>query len=97
MAKRENDPQETQVAKLILSLRSQGVTEQSVLSAIERTPRDLFTPDLFRDRAWEDSALPCLPPLDAAAFLACLPLAPALGESCAPRRCLAATRCRYWT
>ena len=58
MAKRDNDPQETQVAKLILGLRSQGVTEQSVLSAIERTPRDLFTPDLFRDRAWEDSALP---------------------------------------
>src|SRR5262249_19507107 len=27
-------------------------------AAIERTPRDLFTPDLFKERAWEDSALP---------------------------------------
>ena len=49
---------ETQVARLILGLRSQGVTDPAVLAAIERTPRDLFTPDLFRDRAWEDSALP---------------------------------------
>jgi protein-L-isoaspartate(D-aspartate) O-methyltransferase len=29
-----------------------------VLKAIETTPRDLFTPDLFKDRSWEDSALP---------------------------------------
>jgi protein-L-isoaspartate(D-aspartate) O-methyltransferase len=25
---------------------------------MEQTPRDLFTPDLFQERAWEDSALP---------------------------------------
>jgi protein-L-isoaspartate(D-aspartate) O-methyltransferase len=48
----------TRMARLILALRSQGVTEPGVLSAIEKTPRDLFTPDLFRDRAWEDQALP---------------------------------------
>ena len=29
-----------------------------MLAAIERTPRDLFTPDLFKERSWEDSALP---------------------------------------
>ena len=58
MAKREDPSQDTRKAKLILGLRSQGVTEPAVLSAIERTPRDLFTPELFRDRAWEDSALP---------------------------------------
>ena len=54
------DPGEhdTQLAKLILSLRSQGVTDPTVLAAIERTPRDLFTPELFKDRSWEDSALP---------------------------------------
>jgi protein-L-isoaspartate(D-aspartate) O-methyltransferase len=46
------------MARLVLALRSQGVTEPAVLSAIEKTPRDLFTPDLFRDRAWEDQALP---------------------------------------
>ncbi len=55
---KNDEPHETQVARLILALRSQGVTDPAVLAAIERTPRDLFTPDLFRDRSWEDSALP---------------------------------------
>lgn len=49
---------ETQMARLILALRSQGVTEPGVLNAIEKTPRELFTPDLFKERSWEDSALP---------------------------------------
>ena len=42
----------------MLALRSQGVTDPAVLAAIERTPRDLFTPELFKERSWEDSALP---------------------------------------
>ncbi len=46
------------MARLILSLRSQGVTDSKVLNAIESTPRQMFTPELFQDRAWEDSALP---------------------------------------
>ena len=60
MTKRVREPgsQETRLAKLVLSLRSQGVTDPQVLNAIEKTPRDLFTPDLFKDRSWEDSALP---------------------------------------
>ena len=45
-------------AKLILALREQGVTDLKVLGAIEKTPRELFTPDLFKERSWEDSALP---------------------------------------
>ena len=49
---------EALTARLILALRSQGVTEPKVLGAIEKTPRELFTPDLFKERAWEDSALP---------------------------------------
>ena len=49
---------EAQLARLILALRTQGVTDSAVLAAIETTPRDLFTPDLFQDRVWEDSALP---------------------------------------
>jgi len=49
---------EDSMARLILALRSQGVTEPKVLNAIETTPRELFTPDLFKERAWEDSALP---------------------------------------
>ncbi len=61
MSDEADDPVETaqtRLARLVLVLRSQGVTDPAVLSAIEKTPRDLFTPDLFRDRAWEDSALP---------------------------------------
>jgi protein-L-isoaspartate(D-aspartate) O-methyltransferase len=49
---------ETRRARLILSLRSQGVSDPAVLNALEQTPRELFTPELFKERAWEDSALP---------------------------------------
>jgi protein-L-isoaspartate(D-aspartate) O-methyltransferase len=52
------DSASTQRARLILSLRSQGVSDPAVLAAMEQTPRDLFTPNLFQARAWEDSALP---------------------------------------
>jgi protein-L-isoaspartate(D-aspartate) O-methyltransferase len=41
-----------------LGLRSSGVTDSAVLKAIEDTPRQLFVPELFQARAWEDSALP---------------------------------------
>ena len=62
MAKHESDHEgdeaSVQLARLVLSLRSQGVSNAGVLNAIETTPRDLFTPDLFQERAWEDSALP---------------------------------------
>jgi len=57
-AAKQPDERETQLAKLILGLRSQGVTDPAVLTALEKMPRDLFTPDLFKDRSWEDSALP---------------------------------------
>ena len=49
---------ETRRAKLVLGLRSGGVTEPAVLNAIEAIQRDLFVPQLFKERAWEDSALP---------------------------------------
>ena len=52
------DTPETRMARLILALRSQGVTDPKVLGAVERIPRDLFVPELFQDRSWEDSALP---------------------------------------
>jgi protein-L-isoaspartate(D-aspartate) O-methyltransferase len=60
VTRRTKDPaeRETRLARLVLSLRSQGVTDPAVLAAIEKTPRDLFTPDLFKERSWEDSALP---------------------------------------
>ena len=49
---------QAQMGRLILALRTQGVTEAGVLSAIETTPREMFTPELFKERAFEDSALP---------------------------------------
>ena len=54
----EIETPETRMARLILSLRSQGVTEPKVLGVLEKVPRELFVPDLFQERAWEDSALP---------------------------------------
>ena len=58
MAKTTDADEETRRAKLVLGLRSGGVTDPKVLSAIEQTPRDLFVPQLFKERSWEDSALP---------------------------------------
>src|SRR3984893_2600601 len=58
MAKKDHDAADTRLARLILALRSQGVSEPAVLNAIEKTPREAFTPDLFKARAFEDSALP---------------------------------------
>src|SRR5688500_20356185 len=58
MAEDEVEDGEARRARLIMALRSQGITDAKVLRAMEQTPRDLFTPDLFQERAWEDSALP---------------------------------------
>jgi len=44
--------------RLLMSLRRSGVADAAVLGAIERIPRELFVPDTFQDRAWEDTALP---------------------------------------
>ncbi|AWU93553.1 protein-L-isoaspartate(D-aspartate) O-methyltransferase [Azospirillum ramasamyi] len=44
--------------RLLMALRGAGVTDTKVLAAIERIPRELFVPDAFQDRAWEDAALP---------------------------------------
>jgi protein-L-isoaspartate(D-aspartate) O-methyltransferase len=44
--------------RLVMELRQQGVTEQTVLSAIERIPRDVFIPAAFHDQAYENTALP---------------------------------------
>ena len=44
--------------RLLMALRGAGVTDTHVLAAIERIPRELFVPEAFQDRAWEDTALP---------------------------------------
>jgi protein-L-isoaspartate(D-aspartate) O-methyltransferase len=39
-------------------LRSRGITDERVLAAMERVPRELFVPEPFRARAYDDAALP---------------------------------------
>lgn len=46
------------IIRLIMDLRTGGVSDTEVLSAIERIPRDLFVDEQFRERAYENSALP---------------------------------------
>ncbi len=46
------------VIQLIMTLRRQGIDDQRVLGAIERTPRDLFVDEPFAHRAYDNSALP---------------------------------------
>ena len=45
-------------ARLILSLRSAGSSNITLLSAIERIPREYFVPETFRDQSYENIALP---------------------------------------
>jgi protein-L-isoaspartate(D-aspartate) O-methyltransferase len=58
MSEPHQDSPQAQMARLVLALRTQGVADPKVLKAIEATPRELFTPELFKERAFEDSALP---------------------------------------
>ena len=44
--------------RLIMELRHSGVTDTAVLAAIERTPREAFVPETFRDRAYDPRTLP---------------------------------------
>ncbi|HEX4159466.1 MAG TPA: protein-L-isoaspartate(D-aspartate) O-methyltransferase [Rhizomicrobium sp.] len=43
---------------LVMELRGQGITDPRVLSALERTPRDLFVEEPFQPTAYENIALP---------------------------------------
>lgn len=58
MVRRPHLPADPRHARLIEGLKAQGVTDAAVLNAIATTPRDLFTPELFQERAFEDQALP---------------------------------------
>ena len=49
---------EPRVIRLLMELRRMGVVDTSVLSAIERIPRDLFVAEPFLDQAYENTALP---------------------------------------
>jgi protein-L-isoaspartate(D-aspartate) O-methyltransferase len=44
--------------RLIMHLRTAGITDTNVLSAMEKVPRDKFVPEAVKHKAWEDMALP---------------------------------------
>jgi protein-L-isoaspartate(D-aspartate) O-methyltransferase len=44
--------------RLVEELRAAGITDERVLKAIAHVPRDLFVPPTFRERAYENIALP---------------------------------------
>jgi protein-L-isoaspartate(D-aspartate) O-methyltransferase len=44
--------------RLIMELRSHGITDTAVLSAVERVPREIFVPPSFQEHAYENTALP---------------------------------------
>lgn len=45
-------------AQLILALRQQGIRDARVLDVMETTPREAFVGDEFKNKAWENQALP---------------------------------------
>ena len=44
--------------RLVLDLRAGGVSDRRVLGAMERVPRELFVPEPFQDKAYDNVALP---------------------------------------
>ena len=48
----------SQKIRLLMSLRKSGITDTRVLSAMENVPREQFVEEAFRDRAYDDNALP---------------------------------------
>ncbi len=49
---------DVRMIQLLMELRRQGITDTEVLSAMETTPRELFVPAVFQDRAYDNVALP---------------------------------------
>ena len=49
---------EARKIRLLLELRRQGISDISVLTAVEQIPREKFVEDAFQDQAYENIALP---------------------------------------
>ena len=47
-----------QKAKLLMQLRSHGIMEADILSAIEKVPLELFTPPALRQHSYENASVP---------------------------------------
>ena len=55
MTEAARDPR---VMQLVLELRQNGITDDKLIEVMERVPRDLFVPQAFQERAYENLALP---------------------------------------
>jgi len=55
MTEATRDPR---VMQLVLELRQNGITDDKLIEVMERLPRDLFVPQAFQERAYENLALP---------------------------------------
>lgn len=58
LATAQDDWLASQKIRLLMSLRRAGITDTRTLGAVEQVPREEFVEDTFRDRAYEDNALP---------------------------------------
>jgi len=58
LATAQDDWLASQKIRLLMALRKAGVTDTRVLSAMENVPREQFVEEAFRDRAYDDNALP---------------------------------------
>lgn len=58
LATAQDDWLKAEKIRLLMALRKSGITDTPTLGAIEKTPREAFVEDSFRDRAYEDNALP---------------------------------------
>ena len=50
--------EDTRKIRLVMHLRSMGISSTEVLAAMEKVPRDTFVPPQMMDQAYEDIALP---------------------------------------
>ena len=55
---RNSSISDTLKMELVLSLRRAGITDPHVISTMERIPREIFVPEIFRNRSYQDVALP---------------------------------------
>ena len=58
LATTQDDWLASQKIRLLMALRRSGITDTRVLGAIEKVPREFFVEESFRDRAYDDNALP---------------------------------------
>lgn len=58
LASTQDDWLAAQKIRLLMNLRRAGITDVRTLQAIEQVPREFFVEESFRDRAYDDNALP---------------------------------------